>query len=297
VNQATSKNLHAISKLFENERILILGASGWFGRSLRENLDPSTPILSIAGSKRDPFELWDLARISSFGPTVVANFAFLTKNRIAQVGLHRFTKTNKLLTQRFLLAAKLPSVRIALTVSSGAAVVSPESPYGAMKLEEEIQSLQLIDASRTVVIVRTYSVSGPYVRDPHTYAFSDFILQANQGTIRVNASTPVYRRYVSVDDLLKVSLSCAKMGQSGIIESGGELVEVGELAQRIRSIVNRSAKIIRPVFDPQPITIYASDNGTWASSCEAVNYEPRNLESQIVAATETLINFREMEGK
>lgn len=118
-----------------------------------------------------------------YEPTHVANFAFLTRERVAHEGYDTFVRTNRSLLGRFVSASSLPSVRAVLTVSSGAALDSTASsiqrnPYGYLKRIEEAAALSLVGSARSVVVARAWSVSGPYVRRPRAYAFSDFILSA-----------------------------------------------------------------------------------------------------------------------
>lgn len=269
--------------LLPTDRVLVLGATGWFGQTLLSMLDPSQVVLLVSSSTRDRYVAWDAALVRGFKPTVVANFAFLTRERVESDGEEQFTSVNAQLTEQFLLAAALPSVRAALTVSSGAAVSEPLSPYGRMKLAEESAALELVTPDRAVVVGRAYSVSGGYVRRPHDYAFSNLILQAAKGQVQVVADRPVLRRYVSVDDFLTVCLGRAVSGWSGVIDSGGELVEMGNLAERIVRVVNPSASVTRASQSSSKPSVYASDDGTWRAACTALGFLPADLESQIRA--------------
>ncbi len=268
-----------------DDRVLILGASGWFGRTFLRLLAPQIPVMACASAIRDQYVTWDDDQVQDFNPTVVANFSFLTRDRISEVGVERFIEINSALTKNFITAAQLPSVRALLTVSSGAAVAFPldmqTNPYGVLKKREEDAALELVTERRSVVVARAWSVSGPDVRTPHKYAFSDLVLQAKSGVIQVNASQPVFRRYVGVDDFLEVSMARLLSGWSGTIDSGGELVEVGDLAERVRSIVNPQASISRVEQTSTEPSIYASDDVSWREACGETGIIPADIDEQI----------------
>lgn len=272
--------------------VLVLGASGWFGHTFLGLLDPQIPVMACASSRRDQYVTWDYEQVQDFKPTVVANFAFLTRDRISEFGFERFIEINSSLTENFIKAAQLPSVRAALTVSSGAAVAFPldlaTNPYGVLKKREEDAALELVTESRAIVVARAWSVSGPDVQSPGNYAFSEMILQAKSGAIEVNSSQPVFRRYVSVADFLAVSMARLRSGWSGTIDSGGELIEVGELAARVRRLVNSRASISRVELTSTEPSIYASDNDSWQEACSEARITPADIDEQIRATADGL---------
>ncbi len=272
-----------------SDRVLVLGASGWFGRTFLDLALPALPTLAIASQKRGRFQTWDFSLIARFRPSIVLNFAALTKDRLMEISEDEFQQTNLMLIARMEQAASLPSVRLLLAASSGAALSDPTSLYGQIKAHEESVALALNGPTRAVTILRVYSVSGPYASRPERYAFTSFITQAASGAITVRATHPVYRRYSSVRDLLLVGLVRAASGWSGVIESGGELLEMGDLAAQIAALVNPSAVVSRPIFQSSPISIYASDNSSWKQSCEEVGLVPDSLERQIRRTAQDLI--------
>ena len=232
--------------------------------------------------------MWDIEEVWKFAPTWVVNFAFLTPDRLEAVGLDDFVRVNSELTRQFLASLELPTVRCGLAISSGAAVGLPSGPYGELKKLEESAALAMAGPRRTVVVGRAYSLSGPYVRLPRTYAFSDMILQATEGRVRIRAAQPTLRRYVSVEDFLHVCLRSAQVGNGGLIESGGELVEMGELARRIVKRVNPAAHVDRVPLTSEDASVYASDNDSWSRAVEAIDINALSLDAQIDAAAQWL---------
>lgn len=268
-----------------DDRLLVLGAGGWFGRTLLDLVSSDVPVLATGSYARGDIELWTVEAVRDFKPTVVANFAFLTRERVEIDGLEEFVHVNEVLTSQFLRSAECPSVRAVLTVSSGAAVQLPldmeANPYGTLKMREAEAALALKTDSLSTVVARAWSVSGANVRRPSAYAFSDFILQAPSGRIHVSSSQPVFRRYVSAADFLYVCVSNMLGGWSGTVDSGGEMTEMGPLAERVAHIVNPRAIVERePMISSEP-SVYASDNASWSRACEAIDFEPADLGRQI----------------
>jgi nucleoside-diphosphate-sugar epimerase len=278
--------------LTSSDRVLVLGASGWFGRTALSLLPDNVQTLAVSGSTPG-FASWSEQDIANFAPTVVMNFAFLTRERVAVEGGERFIDINQELTKRFLWALDQSTVRLGVTVSSGAAtdptaVNLDLNPYGFLKLHEEEQALSRATSQRSIVIARAYSVSGPYVRRPREYGISDFVLQAREGHVHVQAECPVYRRYVSVSDLIQVAVGRGAAGWTGVIESGGELVEMGELADYVVRVVNPTASIHRTEITSSEPSVYASDDVTWQEACAVLGYRPMTLDEQIAAIDDGL---------
>jgi len=267
--------------LRSDDRILALGADGWLGRTFHDIAPEGLATLRIASRARADLTTWDADVVRRFEPTLVVNAAFLTPSASRDQTDH--ARVNAELTGRFEVAAGLPSVRAVVTVSSGASVVDPQSAYGAAKRVEEAVARAAVTPERSVVIARAYSLSGRHVRRPHDYAFSDLILQAPTGKIRVHAEQPVFRRFTGAQDLLRVCLAHALAGWSGAIESGGELVEIGQLAQRVARIVNPAAVIERRPWESASPSIYASDGTGWEAACRRVGHVPADLDAQISA--------------
>lgn len=280
--------------LAPDDRIVVLGSSGWFGREFAAMRTEAALVGATVREVPGPSAglLVSDEELVAFEPTVVLNFAFLTRERVESEGLSEFKRINSALSERFLNLTRADSVRFTLTVSSGAAVTEPELPYGQMKLAEETAALRLVNSERSVVVLRAYSVSGGYVRRPEAYAFSDFILQAARGAVEVNADRPVYRRYCSVTDSLAIAINRGLAGESGILETGGDLVEMGELASAIVQVVNPEARINRRELVSEEPSSYHSDDVSWQRWSAAAGLQPMGLMEQIEATANVLLNPR-----
>jgi hypothetical protein len=136
-------------------------------------------------------------------------------------------------------------------------------------------------AEKQIVIIRAYSVSGGFVRRPRDYAFSNFIVQASKGAIHIKAPSLVYRRYCSVTDALTVALRSAADGMTGVFETGGPRVELGELAQRISDRLGPGIPITRPQIESTTVREYLSDNESWMKWSSASGIRTSDLNEQI----------------
>ena len=289
-------------RLGSDSRVLVLGAGSWFGSTLLDLIAGSgcdADVLALTGRPRrltlgeHEWELrgWDRELVADFAPSLVVNCAFLTRERVQEVGHERYVAENVVLSSRFVSTLALPSVRAAVTISSGASIpegsVVPDAetnPYGHLKRVEEIVSRAEAKAHDvSLVVCRAWSVSGPFVTRPRDYAFSDLILQASEGRVGIRAAHEVWRRYVGVDDLLAVCVSLAAEGWSGDVDSGGPLVELGDLAVRIVAELNPGAEIERPPLDGSTPDRYHSDDRSWQQACRRLNHSAASLEQQIRA--------------
>jgi nucleoside-diphosphate-sugar epimerase len=282
------------------QRVLLLGAGGWFGQttlSLLQRRFPSWAVLPMTargrsvkiGSQEVQLHSWDMKAAAAWQPTLVANCAFLTRDRVSDLGPDTYIELNRAITDDFLRLLRLPSLTGALTVSSGAAV-NPEgvppplesNPYGHLKRQEELRAAdQARQSSLPLVIARAWSVSGPFVQRPRDYAFSDLITQAVTGRVTLRAGHAVWRRYVSVVDLMSVSLSRLLGGWSGTIDSGGDQIELRELASMVIDELGVGAEVDDTEPDGSPADRYFSDGHSWTSACASAGHRPMTLREQI----------------
>jgi nucleoside-diphosphate-sugar epimerase len=280
------------------DRVLVIGAPGWLGRTALDLLAPlGLPTLPLASRARIirvadgeiECRVWDELEVAAFAPTVVLDCAFLNRDRVTDMPLGEYVAANRTLTERLAYATQLSGVRLALTVSSGAAVYPhdaldgaiEDNPYGYLKREAEHRLAQAAAESGAVpVVVRAWSISGAHVQKPQNYALGSMIRAADSGAIRITARRPVFRRYVLAEELLALGIAEGSVGPA-TIESGGELVEMAELAARIAAVVRPDAVISRGEMDPRDPDRYHSDGQDWERRCQRWNLASAPLDRQI----------------
>jgi len=274
-------------------RILVLGPTGWFGRTALELSFPSSATFYLVGSRPGEVQVgektlsvheWNEREVERFSPDLVLDFAYLTRNWISELGVSEYRARNEVLAERIVRAATLRSVKTVLTISSGAAVQPELDPYGEGKRKIELALRDALRSSRANLgILRAWSVSGGFVREPDQYAFSSFIRQGiNSRNIRVSANRMVYRRYCAVEELLAVGLHLAHRHSHSLLDSGGEKFEMVQIAQKVAKQIP-GAKVIleHPARGSQDPDDYSSDNKSWEQGIREANLVAMSVEEQI----------------
>lgn len=293
------------SSLDASDRVLVTGAGGWFGLTLAALLHRSEvpamfttqrPRQISFGTGTATAQGWNWNDVQHFAPTVVIDCAFILRDHIDSMTLATYVHENARLTSRLLQLAALDGVRCIVSVSSGAAIHPVDAatseldtnPYGHLKRQAELAVRRLAEETGTTgFVARPFSVTGSLVTRPERYAFSNFVLQARTGTISIAAKHPVWRRFVGVDDFFAVALATAARG-SGVLDSGGDLIEFRDLALRVQSALGKPADVTHADADGSLADDYASDDVSWRVTCTALGFTPATLDEQIVAVEAAL---------
>lgn len=237
-----------------DSRVLVLGATGWFGRTALAMLEGvNCPKLCLASKSRSFLvnstwyraEEWTDEVLAEFSPTHVLDFAFRIPGSVKDTDETDGQPSDSELINRSVLVALHPSVLFAMGVSSGAAVVSPNSFRGQLaggayaankrRLEDRFSELK-ISKNRAITVIRPWSVTGGHVQNIPLYALSSMVWQATtERRILIEAPSIVSRRYCSVEDLLASAIATSQQGYVRFLDSGGPLVEIGELARLVAS--------------------------------------------------------------
>jgi nucleoside-diphosphate-sugar epimerase len=282
------------------DRVLITGASGWFGQTATAMMDylgaqtfligSNSRSIQIAGKSRK-IDVWDVKKIKDFAPTVVVDCAFLTREFVADVGLSKFLDVNRQLVRQTISLQDLDSVRLVVAFSSGAAeeyrLNSENSsiekdPYGYLKHEqEELMATGFSSSNCDLVIPRVWSVSGSLVTKVNGFAFSDLICQALNGEIRVNSNFYVWRRYCMIEEVIAIALN-GSQGSEKVFDTGGQLIEIRDLALLIKDLVNPSAKLQLPTDSDGISSEYFADGESWSRWCNMLSFETASLDEQIM---------------
>ena len=237
-------------------KILITGATGWFGRECislfledygKEFLDSCV----LAGSKESEifvegyrFQISDLAKLASSNLSfdLILHFAFVTRGRFYVHGQNEFIELNNEIRESCK-SIILKSPKVAFFLASSGAVNETRlmeerdlsyKIYADSKSRDEESFSEAVEAmGGEIGICRIYSVTGSEITNPAEFAIGDLVLQGCRGNeIRIESSIPVNRKYVDVKDLLRVSLT-RLIHESFVMDSGGELIELADLAQLI----------------------------------------------------------------
>lgn len=294
--------------MFSLERVAILGASGWVGKTAGRVFDDlGAEVLRFASNSRTEYldgkpleyHAFDISKIRRFRPTLVIDAAFITREKLRGASLGSYVEANKSLIKQALEVQRLPSLEKFIGVSSGAAVphlkeASPNvclDPYGVLKAAYEKRLKENPELRLKTTIARIWSVSGDLVTKPSLFAFSNLVEQAQAGIISIVAQHEVWRRYVDLEDYLKVAIF-ASPAHDRVIESGGELVEIGQLAELILEVMGRPQMIKRQPIAALPADNYFSDGISWQECLEQLKFEPRSIKEQVSRVADALSKGR-----
>ena len=281
--------------LTAEDRVLVLGSSGWFGSTAVEIAQEKKAAIMVRtssgsrtlGPHTELEAVRDFQSCMMFEPSIVIDCAFATRHKITSYGPREYMRINGELMNQALELQKLASVRRFIGISSGAALpflrddgLDPALDlYGYQKAQYEkmLKSPQSRN-KRNTVLLRPWSMSGRHCKTPGIYALFDFISQSKGDRVLIKSPTRVYRRYTDVDDLLRMGL-IAPIGEE-VIESGGELVELADLARLVVETLGSPAIVER---DPltNGVDSYHSDNEIWSSITQSVGFQPKSLTEQI----------------
>jgi nucleoside-diphosphate-sugar epimerase len=286
----------------KDARLIITGASGWFGRTLVDQLiKAGVPFLCIGSHRRaeafsgKQIEIfsYDDAEVLDFSPTAIVDFAFLTRDKRGVMSPQDYEETNRRLTDQALTLARIDSVKALVTTSSGASVHGVVDSYSQLKREAEERFLdETVKLDKSWVNIRPWSVSGPFIRNINGYAFSRFVHDAVfLGKISIESPRMVFRRYVDVGDLVSVAMQLALSGNfTGTIDSGGELVELEQLAHRIFEVIQVEPRIEVSSNKRQSVDDYFTRSAQWEVVCRNLGYEALDLDSQIKGLAKSFMN-------
>lgn len=289
-----------------DERVAVTGATGWFGATAMELLhdalgdEASGRVTGYASAARDlvlsdgrSVPVRPIAELASAAPapTVLLHFAYLTRDRVADLGVETYVARNVGLSAQVLEAVRRHRPRAVVAASSGA-VYAPgggyvhdvaADPYGALKRVDELAFLAAAaEVGGTCVVPRIFSVGGPFITKPEAYALGSMIMMALAGEpVRVTARRPVVRTYCGVDEVVALSLWAALRGPSRVLDSAGDPVEVGELAAAVARVLG-GGPVVRPELDPTlPPDRYCASGADMAALAREAGLELRGLDDII----------------
>jgi UDP-glucuronate decarboxylase len=245
---------------------VVTGASGWLGKAtldmLRQALgaDFDTRVtalgsrqaqISFADGQIYPVKALLEWQLPLGQPAIVFHYAFLTKDKVGGMSTEEYVARNEAISSVVRAWIDSRNVRGVVMPSSGAVYdylhAKSRDPaallYGQIKYNDEIAFRAACEASSTgLIIPRVFNLSGPYINKFDNYALASFIFQIlSARPLTIHARRPVLRSYYFIGDLIELCLQLLFKQTTAAIEcfdvAGDEIVELGELAQRVATVL------------------------------------------------------------
>ncbi len=300
-------------RVHEYDRVILTGATGWVGRNaidllLRQHGDAVGDHVVLATSQPREIETAagmvrtvatrDLSGLIPGPRTQILHCGFPTQDQVDVMGTQSYVDAiTRLRAVMLAVIERLGPVDVvylssgaATSVAEGRTVAPRTRVYGQAKLDDEAAYADAIArAGGRLCVVRAFALSGPYITKPSTYALGSLIMQATTvGAIEVMATKPVRRSYTLMTDMLQIAMHAVAQigaGEQVRFETAGEVVEVGDLAARVLSVLGRDpGAVSRPRLDPEaPADDYLGDPATMDPLAAAAGVVPAGLDAQIAA--------------
>lgn len=255
-------------------QFIIYGANGWLGRSALDFIsshlqDKTKRQTLLIGSKPgnlringENFEIVDpktgFQKIRN--NAIFFNAAFLRREFLLEMTSEEYLYKNEkiiALPKRAIAEKKLFSF---INLSSGVArewdsKITPKiiDEYSRLKKRLEVEYLKYCSHSRvSFVNCRIFSLTGRHINEFKNLALSSFIIQAKSRN-QIEVKSPLTKRtYVDATILAGTLLTVAALGKNIDFDSGGQLVTMHELAEKVLSALGKDRTAIITGGDQSP---------------------------------------------
>jgi UDP-glucuronate decarboxylase len=295
-----------------NKQFIVTGATGWLGRATLEMLASALgnefrERVSAYGSRHQNLQLsqgeqlkieplTNLVPQTDTAETYVFHYAFLTKDKVAGMSEQEYFQKNRAISRQVRAGLAGRNIRGLLVASSGAVYDyrvgsgrdASASPYGQLKAEDEEQfAAMCAGAGISLVMPRIFNLSGPFINKYEDYVLASIIVDILRGgPIRLKARQSVLRSYVYIGDVVELCqhwLLNSERGEQFVFDTAGaEIVEVEELAQRSRAVLQAEDMAIERLELTSPSeNRYVGDGARMTSMANQYDYEMLGLDEQI----------------
>jgi nucleoside-diphosphate-sugar epimerase len=292
---------------------VINGAGGWLGRSTAYALERSGLLtnnrkVSLFGQSNRIVDIgpWQNARVNSLdefekvqGETsLFVQLAFKTRDYIGKLGEQEYIRANREILKRSIELLKRSEARSVVVVSSGVVKryfgsggLLDDTAYTKLKIEEEQLFAETCATMESrLLVLRMWGSSGEDMTEPLKYAIGDLIRQSfTERRISVNSSRLVYRRYLDSRDQMEVAIRASLEKGELTIDSGGEIVEMGQLAGKIRDIFSPGKEILRPKIIELEPDLYFSTSTSSEMLASKYGIPLLSLEQQLIETSRSVV--------
>ncbi len=319
-------NSYLLPSLKGDGHIVITGATGWVGRTALHELQKIIPpseflnrVICFASKKSqinstaypglEPLsipiyplsDLPDLAKSRSI--LAIFHSAFLTRDRLVDLGHTNYVAMNRWITNQVISALKVSINTRIIIISSGAASIYnsggdienmiSNDPYGVLKREEEVRLNNLASES---LILRIYALSGRFIRKPERFALGDFLTNAlSREVIKLKSQNHVFRSYGNASDISAFGwrwlLHESPPKSNGPIAAVNFEIDLLSLAKHI-STFYCLPEVKSSIDDSLEPSMYIADSKPFIRYMLQMGLIPMNLNEQIYDTAKGLSNLK-----
>lgn len=280
--------------------VAVTGATGWVGRAACEVLVGEygeTRIVPFASSAKTlvlqdgvTLPVRPLDELPDTPHDVLLHFAYVTREFLDRVGTDPYIAANAAITAAVRGAITAVRPRAVLHASSGAAASAGSDllvdPYAVLKrMDEDTLRTAARDVDARIVTLRIFNLAGPWMAK-RGFAIGSLVDQLDAGgPVTIHAQRPVLRSYTDVEDAVRVAIgACTAPGLDDDLrlETGGEPIELGALAERAAAALGRAEPEIHRTWDPlAPPDAYLGDRGAFDTVASKLGIPLHDLDAQI----------------
>ncbi len=304
-----------VTLLKSNELIVISGGTGWIGRSLVSEIIttqhcPIDQIVIISSQSKD-IEIanqviktitWENLVLDS-PISLYFDLAFQTQEKMVTIGKEKYIEENENIIENSVNFIKLYKPQSIFLASTGAVYgknytsdPKPLNTYGHLKLKQELRISRIsAEENLNLIISRVFNLSGSNINKYQTFAIAQFINSAiDQKFIKVLADHQVFRRYADVNQLIRLILKLMNSKVNCVFDSGGPLIELRDLALRIKNVLDLSIRLEHNVINEKiPVDDYYSRFNHYEDLLKKhLNEVPINIEDQILNTFNYINGFK-----
>jgi hypothetical protein len=242
------------------DQIVIYGAKGWIGKSavsvvFSEKAHRIQRQILLVGSKTEQLiNSGELTQIYSANDAknfvskncIFLNAAYLRREKLDLYSPDEYIRKNREIIGFGENLLRQKKIKTFINLSSGVASQNIDSVknqgnsiYAKCKIDDEVLIKNASDsASAALINCRVYSISGRFLNEFENLAFSLFMKQALTKPHKITVeSQNTYRSYLDAAELTTVLFHISLNSTSYMIDSGGFLVKLGQLADKIATMI------------------------------------------------------------
>jgi nucleoside-diphosphate-sugar epimerase len=296
------------------------GSTGWLGHATLGAIQQISPTIScnefqLLSSGRRRMQTLEFGVVNSYSLSkdldlletsdVFVQLAFKTRDYIGGLGEQDYEKLNYQIIHESVQAIKRTKPSHIVMVSSGVVtqwLTDSQSrkfdSYIKMKLieEEEIRRTSE-EIGANLVNLRLWGATGIHMTEPLKYAIGDLIYQnLTAESLKIESNHPVYRRYADASQQMEICLRHSLGGGQSTLDSGGRILEIGDLAEKIISTLGSGKKVTRSNFQSKEPDRYYSMSQTMEELAQDFDIKLINIEGQIHLTSQAVLRHLAQEN-